>query len=223
VLHVTDNATKQPIAFKPGDTPATPWPLLEGKRIAVAHDDAFSFLYRANIDTLRALGAELCFFSPLADAALPEVDSLYLPGGYPELHLSALANNRPMAKSIRAHHAADKPILAECGGMLYLLESLTDTAGNSAEMLGLMPGRAVMQKRLSALALQEIKMPGGGMRGHTFHYSRLDTPLAPIARGECPNQGKTSEAVYRNGRLIASYVHTYFPSNPAAAARLFLQ
>jgi cobyrinic acid a,c-diamide synthase len=222
-LHCTEGATTQPIAFAPGATAAASWPLLEGKRIAVAHDAAFSFLYRANIDTLRTLGAELRFFSPLTDTALPEADSLYLPGGYPELHLSTLANNRPMHEAIRAHQAANRPILAECGGMLYLLESLTDTAGQRAEMLGLLPGRAVMQKRLTALALQEIRLPGGGLRGHTFHYSRLDTPLTPIARGECPNHGKTSEAVYRHGRLFASYVHAYFPSNPEAAARLFDQ
>jgi cobyrinic acid a,c-diamide synthase len=222
-LHCTEAATTQPIAFAPGPTAVTPWPLLEGKRIAVARDAAFSFLYRANVDALRSLGAELRFFSPLTDTAMPEADSLYLPGGYPELHLSTLANNHPMREAIRAHHASNKPILAECGGMLYLLESLTDSAGQRAEMLGLLPGHAVMQKRLTAIALQEIRMPGGGLRGHTFHYSRLDTTLEPIARGECPNHGKTSEPVYRNGKLIASYVHTYFPSNAEAAARLFLQ
>jgi len=221
-LHCTDNATRQPVAFKPGNTPSTPWPLLEGKRIAVARDAAFSFLYRANVDTLRALGAELRFFSPLTDTALPEADSLYLPGGYPELHLSTLADNRPMRESIRAHHADDKPIVAECGGMLYLLDSLTDADGRQANMLGLLPGRATMQKRLTALALQEFRMPGGGLRGHTFHHSRLETTLTPISRGECPNHGKTSEAVYRHGKLTASYVHAYFPSNPEAAARLFL-
>jgi cobyrinic acid a,c-diamide synthase len=222
-LHCADDATKRPIAFQPGSTPATRWPLLEGKRIAVAYDAAFSFLYHANIDTLCTLGAELHFFSPLTDTALPEADSLYLPGGYPELHLSTLADNQRMHEAIRAHHTSNKPIVAECGGMLYLLESLTDAAGNRAEMLGLLPGHAVMQKRLSALALQEIKLPGGGLRGHTFHYSRLETPLVPLARGECPNNGKTSEPVYCNGKLIASYVHAYFPSNPEAAARLFLQ
>jgi len=91
-------------------------PLLAGVRIGVARDTSFAFLYQANLDLLRALGAELVFFSPLADAALPEVDSLYLPGGYPELHLQALAGNRPMLQAIREHHGAGKPILAECGG-----------------------------------------------------------------------------------------------------------
>ena len=127
---------------------ATPVPaLLAGVRIAVARDAAFSFLYRANLDTLRALGAELLFFSPLADQPVPnapDVHALYLPGGYPELHLDRLAGNAGMRASIQAHHAAGKPIVAECGGKLALLESLTDPQGNTAPMLGLMAGRAVM-------------------------------------------------------------------------------
>ena len=95
-------------------------PLLAGVRIAVARDLAFSFVYPANLDLLRAMGAELRFFSPLQDSTLPEADSLYLPGGYPELHLEALEQNRAMRDSIRAHQSAGKPSVAECGGMLYL-------------------------------------------------------------------------------------------------------
>jgi cobyrinic acid a,c-diamide synthase len=168
------------------------------------------------------LGAELRFFSPLDDAALPEADSLYLPGGYPELHLQRLQANRAMAEAIRAHHAAGHPILAECGGMLYLLESLTDADGRRAEMVGLLPGQGVMQSRLTALALQAVDFPKGELRGHTFHHSRLETELAPVARGGCPNGGATAEAVFRHQGLTASYVHFYFPSNPAAVAGLFL-
>lgn len=210
------------VVFAP-PPPAMPvLPLLAGWRIAVARDAAFSFLYPANLDVLRALGAELRFFSPLDDAALPEADSLYLPGGYPELHLQALQANRVMGESIRAHHAAGRPILAECGGMLYLLETLTDAEGRCAEMVGLLPSQAVMQPRLTALALQAVQLPEGELRGHTFHHSRLETKLAPVARGSCPNGGATAEAVFRDQGLTASYVHFYFPSNPAAVAGLFL-
>jgi cobyrinic acid a,c-diamide synthase len=189
-------------------------------RIGVARDAAFAFLYQANLDLLQALGAELLFFSPLRFARLPAVDSLYLPGGYPELHLRALSRNGPMAEAIRAHHAAGKPILAECGGMLYLLDGLTDRGDERAEMLGLLPGEARMQQRLSALALQEVELPEGRLRGHTFHHSTLESPLQPLARGECPNYKRTAEAVYRNGRLTASYIHFYLPSDPLAAAAL---
>ncbi|MNP22597.1 Cobyrinic acid A,C-diamide synthase [compost metagenome] len=197
-------------------------PLLAGVRIGVARDTSFAFLYQANLDLLRALGAQLIHFSPLADSALPEVDSLYLPGGYPELHLRQLAANRPMLDAIRAHHAAGKPILAECGGMLYLLEALTDKQGESAELLGLLPGTARMQPRLAALALQEVELPEGRLRGHTYHHSVLDCAEEPLARGLCPNGKAVAEAVYRSGRLTASYIHFYLPSNPRAAAGLLL-
>ena len=195
-------------------------PLLAGVRIGVARDAAFGFLYQANLDLLRALGAELAFFSPLADATLPAVDSLYLPGGYPELHLAQLAGNPGMLDAIRAHHAAGKPILAECGGMLYLLERLTDRHGASARLAGLLPGQATLQPKLAALALQAAALPEGTLRGHTFHHSALDCALAPLARGECPNYRRTAEAVYRLGRLTASYIHFYLPSDPLAAAGL---
>jgi cobyrinic acid a,c-diamide synthase len=195
-------------------------PLLAGVRIAVARDEAFAFTYGANLDVLRDMGAQLSFFSPLHDEHLPEADSLYLPGGYPELHHQALAANRPMLTAIRAHHQLGKPLLAECGGMLYLLDALTDVAGERAELLGLLPGEAVMQKRLAALALQAVALPEGTLRGHTYHHSLTQTELTPIARGQSPNGGRGAEAVYRCGRLTASYVHFYFPSNPHASAAL---
>ncbi|MCY1550141.1 Cobyrinate a,c-diamide synthase [compost metagenome] len=158
----------------------------------------------------------------MTDSQLPEVDSLYLPGGYPELHLAQLEANQAMAAAIRDHHATGKPIHAECGGMLYLLDRLTDQHGASAAMLGLLPGTATLQPRLTALALQEVELPEGRLRGHTFHHSALTSELEPIARGECPNYKRSAEAVYRIGRLTASYIHFYLASDPLAAAQLFL-
>ncbi|MDH4656424.1 MULTISPECIES: cobyrinate a,c-diamide synthase [unclassified Pseudomonas] len=194
---------------------------LAGVRIGIARDTSFAFLYQANLDLLQQLGAELVYFSPLADECLPEVDSLYLPGGYPELHMRQLEGNRSMAEAIRAHHGAGKPILAECGGMLYLLDALTDAGGECAELVGLLPGRATLQKRLAALALQEAPLPEGNLRGHTFHHSLLDSTLEPLVRGLCPNDKPVAEAVFRSARLTASYIHFYLPSNPRAAAELF--
>lgn len=221
-LQATDLVNLPPaVAFTQESMPAPPR-LLRGVRIAVARDAAFGFLYQANLDLLQAMGAELRFFSPLADGALPEADSLYLPGGYPELHLDQLSGNHAMHTAIRAHHAAGKPILAECGGMLSLLQTLTDHSGRCAPMIGLLPGEAVMQQCLTALALQSVTLPEGTLRGHTYHHSKLECPLAPIAHGLCPNSGKTSESVFRIGRLTASYVHFYFSSDPQAAARLLL-
>lgn len=208
-----------PVAFAAPE-PIAVEPLLAGVRIGVARDAALAFLYQANLDLLRALGAELQFFSVLADTTLPAVDSLYLPGGYPELHLQTLSNNLGMRAAIRAHHAAGKPILAECGGMLYLLDELTDKAGESASLLGLLPGSARMQARLTALALQSVDFAQGTLRGHTYHHSALESPETPWARGLCPNGKAVAEAVYRDGRLTASYIHFYMPSAPAAAAAM---
>lgn len=210
------------VIFSPENIPAPPM-LLRGKRIAVARDAAFAFLYAANLDLLRAMGAELVFFSPLLDKGFPAADALYLPGGYPELHLQSLLENTEMAEAIRTHHMSGKPILAECGGMLYLLQSLTGLDGAPVAMAGLLSGHAVMQKRLTALSLQSVALPEGELRGHTFHYSQLQTPMTPLARGRSPKGGGADgEAVYRLGRLTASYIHLYFPSNPEAAAKLFL-
>jgi cobyrinic acid a,c-diamide synthase len=199
----------------------SPPPLLRGVRIGVARDTAFSFLYPANLDTLRALGAELIFFSPLTETALPAVDSLYLPGGYPELHLAELAANAPLREEFHRHHQAGKPIYAECGGLLCALESLADKEGHRAAMLGLLPGHAALQDKLAGLGMQAAALPEGELRGHTFHHSRLETPLQPLLHGRRQRDGAPGEAVYRLGRLTASYLHLYFASNPAATAQLF--
>ncbi|MCQ9425095.1 cobyrinate a,c-diamide synthase [Pseudomonas sp. LJDD11] len=212
-------ALPPPVSFAaPEPQPVEPW--LAGVRVAIARDEAFAFTYGASLELLRTMGAELKFFSPIHDSQLPEADSLYLPGGYPELHHVALQANRSMRDAIAAHHAQGKPLLAECGGMLYLLDALTDVDGVRAELAGLLPGEATMQKRLAALALQAVTLPEGVLRGHTYHHSLTSTELEPIARGISPNGGRGAEAVYRLGRLTASYVHFYFPSNPQAVAAL---
>lgn len=196
--------------------------LLVGARIGIARDPAFSFIYPANLDCLRALGAKLVFFSPLADQALPEIDSLYLPGGYPELHLQQLQDNVALKAALQNHFRRGKPIYAECGGMLYLLESLTDKAGKRGTMAGIFPGHAVMQARLQGLGYQSAPMPGGVLHSHAFHHSVIDTPLIPIASGEPLYNTSQGERIFQLERLTASYLHCYFPSNPGAAARLFL-
>jgi cobyrinic acid a,c-diamide synthase len=193
--------------------------LLQGVRIGVARDLAFSFVYPANLDLLRALGAELVFFSPLRDAALPSIDSVYLPGGYPELHIEALASNERMKQELCHHVAAGKPLLAECGGMLYLLEELCDTDGHVGRMCGILPGRARMQRRLMGLGLQSARFDAGEVRGHTFHHSQLETLMPPSATAARQN-GTDGEAIYRRGRLTASYLHWYLPSTPAVAAEI---
>ncbi|MDQ1924996.1 cobyrinate a,c-diamide synthase [Massilia pseudoviolaceinigra] len=201
------------------DAPAA---LLAGRTIAIARDAAFAFLYPANLDTLRALGATLAFFSPLADDAVPaRADAVYLPGGYPELHGETLAGAARWRASIRAVHAAGMPIVAECGGMMALADSLADQAGTVWPMAGLLEGSVTMQARIAGLGSQGLETPHGLLRGHTFHYSKLETAVPPMAHTVKHPSGASGEAVYRAGSLTASYFHAYFPSCPAAVAALF--
>jgi cobyrinic acid a,c-diamide synthase len=196
-------------------------PLLAGRRIAVARDAAFAFIYPANLDVLEALGAKCVFFSPVEDAALPDCEAVWLPGGYPELHAQQLGANHPMRAALHAHHTAGKPLLAECGGMMSLFEQIELFDGTAHAGFGLLPGSARMHRQLAALGLQTVRLPQGDLRGHSFHYSTCATTLVPIARGTNPNAGPTQEVAYRMGRLTASYIHFYFPSNPSAIAAVF--
>jgi len=197
-------------------------PLLVGKTVAVARDAAFCFIYPANLDVLRELGAQVTFFSPLADEAVPEsADAVWLPGGYPELHMEALSKASRWHGSIRAAHAAGLPILAECGGMMAVAESITDKQGHSFTMPALLPGQVFMQQRLAGLGSQGMPTAAGEMRGHTFHYSHLDTAVEPVAHTVKHPSGARGEAVYRLGSLTATYFHSFFPSNPLATAGLF--
>jgi cobyrinic acid a,c-diamide synthase len=197
-------------------------PLLASLTIAVARDPAFMFLYPANLDTLRQLGATLAFFSPLADEAIPvEAGAVYLPGGYPELHAQALSQAAAWQASIRTAHAAGVPIVAECGGMMALADTLADQSGAVWPMAGLLQGAVAMEPRLAGLGSQGLPTAQGVLRGHTFHYSKLETVLEPAAHTIKHPSAVPGEAWYRVGSLAASYFHAYFPSNPAAVAALF--
>lgn len=208
------------VAFEAPVADATP-PLLAGQRIAVARDAAFCFIYPANVDLLRAAGATLQFFSPLGGDALPDCDAVWLPGGYPELHLEALSQRKDLHEALRLHCDAGKPLLAECGGLLFALDSLADRSGREAPMAGLLRGRAVLQTRLAALGLQGVDVPEGSLRGHTFHYAQAWIEASPLVHAYNPNGGPSREAVYRDRRFTASFVHFYFPSNVSAALSLF--
>jgi len=195
--------------------------LLQGKTIAVAKDAAFCFTYQANLDLLQALGANITFFSPLHDTQLPAADAYWLPGGYPELHLQQLQHNTSMRADLHTAAEAGKPMLAECGGMLALGESL-----NGQPAFGLLPGTSEIQPKLQGLGTQHATFPTtagdevASIGAHTFHYGNFETSLPVVAQGK----GKygAGEAVYRHQNITASFLHFYFPSNPALAAQFFL-
>jgi cobyrinic acid a,c-diamide synthase len=196
-------------------------------RLGVAFDEAFHFYYEHNLATLTALGAALVRFSPLHDADLPDVDGLYLGGGYPEVHAAALAANAPMKAAIAAFAGRGRPLYAECGGLMYLVQRLRTLDGASHAMVGLLPGEAVLSPRLEALGYVEVETqaptilgPAGlRFRGHQFRYSRLEgaatTGLAYSVRrrrgGEAFREGHAA------GSVLGSYVHAHWASNRLVA------
>jgi cobyrinic acid a,c-diamide synthase len=203
-------------------SPAPPTPrLLDGRVVAVARDAAFAFFYAANARCLQTLGATIAWFSPLADEVVPAAaDALILPGGYPELHGDALSRAQHFMRSMRDAHRRGLPILAECGGMMALTDALIDLDGRSWPMTGLLPGTTRMQPRLVGLGLQAWETGHGVIRGHTFHYSTLDTRVPEASRTVTHPMTAAGEAIYRLGSLTASYFHAYLPSSPRAAAAL---
>lgn len=196
-------------------------PLLKGMQVGIAKDEAFSFIYQANLALLRQMGAELQFFSPIHDAEVPAVDVLWFPGGYPELHAKALSSNTSMLNSVKAFHGSARPILAECGGFLYCLETLTDLEDDQYPMAGLIEGHGAMRGKRGCQGMQSAPLPEGTLRGHAHHRSRSANTPEPIAYGQRQRHQAPGEAIYRVGSLTASYLHLFFPSNPNAIAHLF--
>uniref|UniRef100_A0A7S4N165 Cobyrinic acid a,c-diamide synthase n=1 Tax=Odontella aurita TaxID=265563 RepID=A0A7S4N165_9STRA len=142
--------TLGPVRFRPQRIAPPCRDALAGRTIAVARDDAFSFIYSANTTLLTDMGASVLFFSPLNDSSVPpSADAVWLPGGYPELHAARLSRNTSMLSSLRSFHRerGGKPILAECGGFLYCMETLIDLDGARWPMAGIMAGCGTMRNR----------------------------------------------------------------------------
>ena len=198
-------------------------------RIGIARDNAFCFYYQDNFELLAAFGAEPVFFSPAADPALPpDIHGLYFGGGYPELFARRLSENTTMRAAVRTCAEAGMPIYGECGGFMYLCESLEDIDGRAHPMAGVFPFTTRMSSRLKSLGYREVTLdddvllgPAGQViRGHEFHYSDLsaatgsvDTAYRVTGRTgmESPPEG------YRSGRCLGSYIHLHFGSCPEAA------
>ncbi len=213
--------TKVPaqVEFEAHDT-IEPERLLDGAVIGIARDDAFSFIYAANIKLLEQMGASCVYFSPLNDQEIPTVDALWLPGGYPELHHQKLSSNHAMRQQIKAFHTSGKKILAECGGMLYLMNSLTDVHGNRAEMMAILPGDGIMRERGGCQGMQIAALPQGQLRAHAHHRTRCENTMKPVSFGTRLRHSAPGEPIYQTSNITASYLHFYFPSNPQAIAKL---
>jgi cobyrinic acid a,c-diamide synthase len=196
-------------------------------RIGVARDAAFQFYYAENLELLQGAGAELVWWSPLTDADVPDVDGLYFGGGYPELHAGALAENSSVRKAVRRFAEAGRPIYAECGGLMFLAESLEDLEGRVHPMVGVLPAAVRMRPHGLTIGYAEVTLQADGplgaagtvVRGQEFHASTLGPVPAAIRRVyrvRAPGGGERAEG-FVVGRTLMSYLHLHFASNPAVA------
>lgn len=185
-------------------------------RIAVARDVAFNFVYEANIRYLNRLG-EVVYFSPLEDSSLPDADFVYLPGGYPELHLAALSANTSMLRSVAGYAERGGRLLAECGGMMYLCDGIRDKDGAAWPMAGVLHQYATMENMKLRLGYRTLLYKGNRLKGHEFHYSRIveqKDPLPSCAVAYTAKGMETDTPLYRHQNVLAGYTHLYW-ADPA--------
>ena len=218
-----------------GDVPAgldtVHEPALSKVRLGVAQDRAFCFVYAENLRLLNAAGAELVFFSPLADQGLPSgLHGLYLPGGYPELHARTLSDNAAMLTDIRDFCLSGRPVYAECGGFMALTRAIEDLDGRAWPMAGVFGCTVRMERRFASLGYREALFaaptplgPAGTVaRGHEFHYSSLSAlPENPEVQAAYRLSGRKgpldAPEGFLLGNTLASYVHLHFGSAPGLA------
>ena len=210
----------------PAVYPAEPQP--RRARIAIAQDKAFSFYYQDSLDLLEAWGAELVPFSPLDDAALPpNVGGVYIGGGFPEMFARELAENRPMLESMRRALAQEVPVYAECGGLMYLGQSLSDLEGTDYPMVGALPVVSSMSNSRLTLGYREVEacadtpllQRGQRVRGHEFHWSALAEPPHPEQSVYRVVDQENRPEGFRIGSVWASYIHIHLGSAPGLAQR----
>lgn len=203
-------------------------------RIGVAYDEAFSFYYPASLHALEEAGAELVYFSPLQDYHIPNVDGLVFGGGFPEMFLPQLEKNTDMRESIC--QAADRgmPIYAECGGLMYLCQSISDFDGKEYAMVGVVPATCHMQHELQRVGYvtatakaDSILLPKDHtVRGHEFHFSTMEPTVDDFPWAFALEGGRKVQHYiggYNNGHVLASYLHLNFAGTPEGARRLVEQ
>lgn len=208
---------------------APPPPAVSGEKlpVAVARDEAFCFTYAETLDALEDAGAELVFFSPLRDEGVPgRACALYLPGGYPELYAARLSGNEAMLRSVRAAVEAGMPTVAECGGFLYLGQTLEGMDGVSYPMAGALPGDGVRKERLVRFGYSELAAEtdsllfreGESVPIHEFHYWD-STDNGDGLTAVKPLTGRSWRCGFVNRQLYAAFPHLYFAGRPELAER----
>ena len=212
--------------------PQPPLPASRRARIGVAQDEAFSFYYPESLRVLEEMGAQIIPFSPLRDSRLPDVDGLIFGGGFPEMFLEQLSGNRSIQQNIVAAATKGMPMLAECGGYMYLCDQVTSFEGVDYSMVGLIPEICRMEKRLQTVGYVEAEgladnvlcQAGETLCGHEFHFSRME-PVEPLHEGHPAfritknRTGAQCQAGFANENIVASYLHIHFAGNLPAARR----
>jgi len=180
-------------------------------RIGIAKDEAFNFTYHENLEALSRLG-EITYFSPIADQSLPDVDLIYLAGGYPELHLDQLSANTIMRSAIHEFAASGGKILAECGGMMYLSNTIIDNDGKTYPMVGFLNQDASMEHMKLKLGYRKVKFKAECLYGHEFHYSQLINSKETTENTEVysARNKQLDTQVIRKNNVVASYIHFYW-------------
>lgn len=227
ILEIAAQAEMLQIQKATGETEKCKFPA--GYRIGVARDAAFSFYYRENLRMLEDMGATLVFFSPLADAHVPEVDALIFGGGYPELYAKQLYENQSMRVSVRQALEYGMPCHAECGGFLYLGKSLADAEGNVYEMVGFLDGAGFRTERLQRFGYVELAPQEADafavntiLRGHEFHYwDSTDCGGACLAWKPLTKQ-KTYPCMVKKKGTFAGFPHLYYAGAENFFYHLFL-
>lgn len=192
--------------------------------IAVARDEAFCFYYEDNLLMLQEMGAEIVYFSPLQDTKLPDqCDALLLGGGYPELHVNELSQNVSMKHAMKQAFGKGMPIVAECGGFMYLHDAMIDKDGVSHAMAGVIPAACEHKGKLVRFGYVEIKekqkhfLPEGErIKGHEFHYYD-STAQGVSCTAVKPAAGRTYSCVMSGENYWLGFPHLYYPSNPVFA------
>lgn len=182
-------------------------------RIGVARDEAFCFYYQENLKLLEELGAELIEFSPLRDHKLPDgLAAVLLGGGYPELYAKQLSENKRMLEELRNSYEQGVFLLAECGGFLYLHDTLEGSDGASYPMLGIIHGDAYRTKRLSRFGYIELSDNTGRMKAHEFHYWDSTSPGEDM-KAVKPLSSRNWLCIHKSERMVAGFPHLYYQSN----------
>ena len=176
------------------------------RKIAIARDEAFNFMYRENVEALKRAG-EVVFFSPLRDKSLPEADMVYFPGGYPELHLAELAANEGMRQSVREYCETGGRVLAECGGMMYLCDTITGDDGKVYPMAGVLKQGATMEQMKLKLGYREVRVNGQRIRGHELPTNEKIPVIGTIYNAK---DMVVDTPVYTYKNVLASYIHFYW-------------